>query len=342
MKPVNVGVMGYGHYVRGNFLPQFAASPYINVIGVYNRGEQRRRQAAEDGYWTTGDVNELLARPDLEAVYIGTSNVAHRDLCIAAARAGKHILCDKPLALSLREVDEIIAETRRAGVVTHVNHGTPYSRSFQEFRRLARDRCGRILHVWVRSSRGFGNWAHGARHAAVSHPEVSGGWTFHHLCHALDAACLLVEQRAVKVYHLMQKSHPECPSEELVNGLVTFEDGATAFLSDGTTIGGFRDMGVIGVDADLRQIGDTLTLVTQGPPAARGRPGILERHEETFRVADPHGEKCVPVVAQAFAEAIRGGENRLLSFEFVREQYRILDALKRSAEAGRVVELDEA
>ena len=340
MKPVTVGVVGYGHYVRGNFLPQFAACPAIKIAGVYNRGEERRAQAKADGYWTTGDLAELLAIPELEAVYIGTSNVAHKEECIAAARAGKHILCDKPLALSLAEVNDILAETKKAGVITHVNHGAPYSPSFQMFRKIMEERCGRVFHAWVRSSRGFGNWASGARHAAVAHPEVSGGWTFHHLCHALDEACILMGRKATRAYHVMQKSCDEAPSEELVNSILTFEDGATAFLCDGTTIGGFRDKAVIGVKADLRQLGNTITLVTQGPPAKRGRPGILERHEETFEVHDPQGEKSTPIVAQLFAQAVRGGENKLLSFGFVREQYLILDALKRSAVQGNVVEIE--
>lgn len=339
MRPVNVGVFGYGHYVRGNFLPQFARCPLINIVGVYNRGEERRSQAREDGYWTTGDMDELLAKPELEAVYIGTSNDAHKEHCIAAARAGKHILCDKPLALSLADVDEIIAESSRAGIVTHVNHGAPYSPGFQEFKKIMRDRCGRLMHVWIRSSRGFGNWAHGARHFAVMNPDISGGWTFHHLCHALDEACILVGKKAVKVYHITQKSSDEAPSEELVNALITFEDGETAFLCDGTTIGGFKERGAIGVDADLRQVDRNVTVVTQGPPAKKGRPGILERNVETIEMQSDFEDKSTPIVAQAFAEAIRGGENRLLSFEFVREQYRILDALKRSAQSGETIEL---
>ncbi len=339
MKPVNIGIVGYGHFVRRIFLPEFSASPHIRVVGVYNRGEDRRQQAAQDGYWTTGDLNQLLAIPELEAVYIGTSNAAHKAQCIAAARAGKHVLCDKPLALTLAEVDEILSATQAAGVITHVNHGGPYTPAFQDFQRLAREHCGQILHLWFRMSRAFGNWAHGARHWAVANPAESGGWTYHHLCHALDEACLLIESSAVKVYHLAQKSTPESPSEEIVNSLITFANGATAMLSDGTNIGGFGDKGIVGVDGDLRQLGDTLTLVTMGAPQTRGRPGILERKVETFKPDSTGGEKPTPVVARVFAEAVRGGPQRLISFEFVREQYRILDALRLSSHTGQVVDI---
>jgi len=339
MKPINIGVVGYGHFVRKVFLPEFSASPHVRIVGVCNRGEERRQQAAADGYWTTGDFNQLLAIPELDAVYIGTANAAHKEQCIAAARAGKHVLCEKPLALNVGEVDEILAATQAAGVITHINHGAPYTPAFELFQRLTRERCGRILHFWMRTSRAFGNWAHGARHWAVANPADSGGWTLHHMCHALDDACLLIGRQAVTAYHIEQKSTPDAPSEELVHCIITFDDGTTAMLSDGTSIGGFHDKGVIGVDGDLRQQGDTLTLVTMGAPQKTGRPGILERKVEIFKVENTGGEKATATVAQVFAEAVRGGARRVISFEFVRDQYRILDALKRSSQTGTVVNI---
>ncbi len=335
MKPVNVGVCGYGHYVRGNFLPQFARCELINVVGVYNRGEERRQQAAADGYWTTGDLDELLAIPEIEAVYIGTANAAHKEQCVAAARAGKHILCDKPLALAIEDVNVMCEEARRAGIVTHVNHGAPYSDVFLAFKKVMEEHCGRLIHLWVRSSRGFGNWAHGARHGAVMNPDASGGWTFHHLCHALDEVCILAGKRAILVYHIMQKTSDDCPSEELVNSLITFEDGSTAYLTDGTSIGKFVGKGALGIDADIRLHGNTIQIVKQGKPAGRGRPGILERHEKTVKIEGSFEDKSTPIIARYFAEAIRGGENKLLSFDFVRDQYCILTALKKSGHSGQ-------
>jgi 1,5-anhydro-D-fructose reductase (1,5-anhydro-D-mannitol-forming) len=68
------------------------------------------------------DLAALLSRDDIEAVYISTTNELHRDQAIAAAEAGKHILCEKPLALTLADAQAMVAAARGAGVVLGTNH----------------------------------------------------------------------------------------------------------------------------------------------------------------------------------------------------------------------------
>ena len=189
-----------------------------------------------------------------------------------------------------------------------------------------------------RHSRQFGLWNQGARHTAVAHPEDSGGWTFHHLCHALEEACILLDcYRARRVYHMNQVSAPDTPSEEIVNSLVTMENGTTVLLTDGTSIGGFEDMGIQGEGGDLRLLGNTLTVIRPGPPDPTGRPGNLSRLIKSCSV--PSGGKMFETVADKFAQAIRGGKNELLSFRFVGNQYRILNAMRESAKTGKSVDL---
>ncbi|MGQ9663062.1 MAG: Gfo/Idh/MocA family protein, partial [Kiritimatiellia bacterium] len=233
---------------------------------------------------------------------------------------------------------EMVAESEKAGVLTNVNHGSPYGESFIKFRELALNEAGEILHFWKRVSRAFGLWIQGARHDQVAHPEESGGWTFHHLCHQLNEACLLLGTRARKVYHVMQKSCPECPSEELVNSLITFESGATALLTDGTPIGPFNDMGLIGTRADIRLLGGVIMVVTPGPTDPLQQPGNLTGIVRRYEVKDTG--KNMEWVFTLFAHAVRGGKSELLSFRFIRDQYRILLGMKKSAETGQVVELD--
>jgi predicted dehydrogenase len=338
MKPVTIGVIGYGHYVRTNFIKHLKACSSLNIVGVYNRGEERRKQAEQDGYWATSSLDELLAIPELESVFIGTANAAHKEEAVQAARSGKHIFCEKPMALTLKDIDAMVAAAEKAGVVTHVNHGSPYGEGFIKFRGLCETEGGRLIHVWRRISRQFGLWVQGARHGAVAHPEASGGWTFHHLCHQLNEACLLLgTSRATKVYHVMHRSCEEAPSEEIVNAFVTFDTGATAHLADGTSIGPFNDMGAQGTKADLRMLNGTITLVKTGPPDPTQRPGNLSGIVQTYKIADTG--KNTEKVGDLFAQAVRGGKNELLSFPFIRDQYKILTAMKKSAQTGRVVPL---
>ena len=341
-KPLGLGVLGYGHFIRSNFIKHLARVDSIRLVGVYNRGEERRRQAAEDGYWVTGDLDEMLARDDVEAVLVGTANAIHRDHAVAAARAGKHILCEKPMALTLGDIDDMVRQAEQAGVITHVNHGGPYTVAFQKFHELVRAHCGRIMQVWIRNSRHFGTWKMGARHFAVANPDVSGGWTVHHSCHFLNMACVLIDSEANparRVYHVTQKSSPQAPSEELITSVIHFGDGATVQISDGTSIGGFGDLGVIGTDADVRLLGERITLVRHGPPDPGQRPGNLSGVTETFDV--PSSGKALEIVGAMFARAVRTGDtSRLLSFRWVAHEYRILQAMGRSAETGQVVDVE--
>ena len=334
-KPIKVGILGYAHYMRGNFVPHIRDNPQLEILGVFNRGEDRRQQAEDDGYFATSDLDELLALPGIEAVVIGTGNVAHKEQAIKAAKAGLHILCEKPMALHLEDVEAMVKAAAEAGVVTHVNHNMVYGQEFRLFRKLCQEHAGDILHLWKRHSRTFGLWSQGARHGAVANPEMSGGWTFHHLCHQLNAACVLIGSPAVKVYHLAQKSCPEAPSEEIVNCLITFENVATAALTDGLPIGDCDDMGVQGSQSDIRLVQGRITLTTPGGLNPEGRPGGLTWTTEEFEAVT--SDKNLQTVCTLFAQAIRGGENELLSFEFIRDQYRILEALKKSAETGEAV-----
>ncbi|GBQ23600.1 Gfo/Idh/MocA family protein [Gluconacetobacter sacchari] len=71
---------------------------------------------------STTELDEILRDPMVDAVYVSTENALHHDQVLAAARAGKHVLCEKPLALSVREAQEMVDACRAAGVVMATNH----------------------------------------------------------------------------------------------------------------------------------------------------------------------------------------------------------------------------
>lgn len=336
-KPLKIGVIGYGHFMRTNFVIHLQNSPAAEIVGVYNRSEEPRKMAEDDGFFATSNINEFFKIPGMEAIVIGTANTTHCDFAIRAARQGLHVLCEKPMALNSADADKMTAEAEKAGIITHVNHMGPYTTAFQTVKKKAEDCCGKFLHVANRHSRTFGLWVQGARHQNVANPEASGGWTYHHFCHMLDEVCILVgSTRATKVYHIEQKSCAEAPSEELVNALVHFDNGATAFISDGLSIGGYQDLFIQGVTGDARLTNDNITLTIPGPYDRYLRPGSRSIFKQDFPV--PHEDKAILTIMNLFTQAVRGGKNELLSFRFVADQYRILDALRESARTGQAVE----
>lgn len=96
----------------------------------------------------TDDYRELIADPEIEAVHVCTPNALHAPVSIAAMEAGKHVLCEKPLAMSAAEAQQMLDVARRTGVVHCVNHNLRYYPVLQHVRQMiARGDLGEILIV---------------------------------------------------------------------------------------------------------------------------------------------------------------------------------------------------
>ena len=119
-RQLGIGVIGCGGIARHAHLPNIARNPRTNLIAVGDIDLDRAKAfAAEFGDGTTvayQDYQDLLANPDVEMVCVTTWAAAHAEPVIAAAKAGKHILCEKPIAISLADADAMVAAAKEAGV----------------------------------------------------------------------------------------------------------------------------------------------------------------------------------------------------------------------------------
>jgi myo-inositol 2-dehydrogenase/D-chiro-inositol 1-dehydrogenase len=164
-------------------------------------------------------------------VIIASISSAHAEQVIAAARAGCHILCEKPVALTLADADRAIAAAARAGVVTQVNYSLRHIEAYRTLRDWVRSgKFGRVLSVSNARTRGFGLEAGGARHPAVQAPAISGGWTVHHACHGLDLLYWL--NGPFRTVASATATTAANGSEEVVHAIVTFVNGAIGLVSD--------------------------------------------------------------------------------------------------------------
>ena len=131
---LGVGVIGYGfmgkiHSYAYRSLPFLydPAPARIRFVAVCTAHEETARKAAEQGgfeRWTT-DYRRLIDDPEVQVVHVCTPNDSHRELCVAALQAGKHVYCDKPLARDVAEAEAIVAAADRAG------QGTKHQMAFQ-------------------------------------------------------------------------------------------------------------------------------------------------------------------------------------------------------------------
>jgi predicted dehydrogenase len=125
MKKLNLGMIGYGgigrvHALAYRAIPFYYGLPAdtVNLIGVStSRPETAQKAAAEIGcdFWPA-DYHDLLARSDIDVVDVCTPNFAHEEVILAAAAAGKHIYCEKPLAMNLPQARRMVEAVALAGV----------------------------------------------------------------------------------------------------------------------------------------------------------------------------------------------------------------------------------
>lgn len=125
MEKIGIGLVGYGgigkvHTLGYKQLPLYYPGilPRITLEGVSTSREETARSAAENGGFRRwfAEVDELISCPDVDVIDCSVPNYAHKAVILAAARAGKHIYCEKPLALDGKEAREIAGIVRESGI----------------------------------------------------------------------------------------------------------------------------------------------------------------------------------------------------------------------------------
>jgi predicted dehydrogenase len=154
-KPLNIGLIGYGFmgrahsnaYRQVNHFFDLAYRPVLKAVCARNV-EQAQTFASKWGYeWTETDWKKLVARKDIDAVDICVPNNLHHDIAVAAARAGKMVLCEKPLSMDTREGQKMVAAVEKARVPNMVWYNYRRVPAVTLAKRLVEEgKLGRIFH----------------------------------------------------------------------------------------------------------------------------------------------------------------------------------------------------
>jgi len=134
---LNIGVIGYGYW-GPNLVRNFVESPHTQVLAVADT-QAGRRSLVEARYphiQTVNDARDLIANPKIDAVVVATPVASHFDLAMAALRAGKHVLVEKPLASSTDQGNRLIDEAERRKLVLMVDHTFVYTSAVRKIRDL--------------------------------------------------------------------------------------------------------------------------------------------------------------------------------------------------------------
>lgn len=134
---VRLAVLGAGSFAEEAHIPDLKAHPQAEVVALYGRDLARTKAMADRAGVpeATDDLDALVARSDIDAVTIASSNDRHHPYTMAALRAGKHVLCEKPMALTVAQAAEMTREARARAVVHQMAFTFRYTFCLEELRR---------------------------------------------------------------------------------------------------------------------------------------------------------------------------------------------------------------
>ena len=183
---------------------------------------------------STTDLAALVQAPDIDAVYVSTTNELHRDQVFAAAAAGKHVMCEKPLALTLADARAMVAECKRHGIVMGTNHHLRNAATHRAMRdAIAEGRIGKPLFARVFHAVYLPPHLQGWR---IKTPGAGGGVILDITVHDADTLRFVLGDEPESVSAMVSRAGMgEAGLEDGVMGVVRFSGGVLAQFHDAFT-----------------------------------------------------------------------------------------------------------
>ena len=133
----HIGIIGCGKIAQVRHIPEYADHPQAKLAGFFDLNQQRAQELAQKwGGKAYASWEEMLADPAIDAVSVCVANNAHAQMTIAALKAGKHVLCEKPMATTLEDCEAMVAAARESGKFLMIGQNQRLTRAHQKAREL--------------------------------------------------------------------------------------------------------------------------------------------------------------------------------------------------------------
>jgi len=341
---VTVGIIG-SMFAAELHIDGYRRLPHVEVAAVAAKTVEEAQPFAEKYHIDKvfGDYHELLALPEIDLVSAAIPNFLHHDVVLAACEAGKHVVCEKPLATTAADAAEMVAAARNAGVRLMYAEDWIFAPALVRAREIIDEGAiGKVLFVKAKE-------CHNGSHSiyAQNKKYCGGGAMIHLAIHPLGWVRWLKGQEIVEVMARMSPGgdgnllHKDYTGEDWSCAILTFEDGTVGLVEGNyVTWGGIDDrVEVYGSEGSLH------VNLTQGSPVTcYSRPGLkyaIEKADMTVGWTRPavdewwqlgyaneiaHFVDCVRFDREP-ARGVRAEDGLALM--------RVLEAVYASAQSGR-------
>ncbi|MBI4507729.1 MAG: Gfo/Idh/MocA family oxidoreductase [Chloroflexi bacterium] len=327
------GIVGLGRIADEAIAPAIVTASNGRLVACCSRDRQRaeafaRRHGAARAY---DDYARLLADRDVGAVFVATPNALHPEQTIAAARAGKHVLCEKPLALTVSDADAMIEACRGAGVMLGIGLHMRFEPIYQELRALVqRGVLGHLIEVTLQRGTPVGHVPPDPTYWRRQRALAGLGTLYDVGPHAFDLVRWIVGAELRRVATFVQPAWP--------TGLVDDASVTTLELDNGA-------IATVRLLRDLARPSNAFGFYGDGGSIVTGPLRGVQQHRLTVQTAAGDDERVIPVVnayrseIEHFPRQIAGDWGLAATPADARRQVQLSEAIVASLEHGAVVDV---
>ena len=339
MAKTRVAIIGCGQIAATRHAPEYHLHPDVELVGYYDHHPENADKLAEQfGGKRYDSMEDLLSDDDIDAVSVCTPNRFHAEHSIAALEAGKHVLCEKPMAMTLDEAHKMRQAETRSGKLLKIGMNQRHIPAHIKAREMIREgQIGRVIAIVTNFKHaGPETWAElGSATWFFSHDEAGYGSIGDLGTHKFDLARFLLDTRVTRVVSTLLTLDKKNPEGEMIdvddNAVSIFQTDCGAF---GTMYTSWTNYGeqdnstvVYGTEGVLRILqGREHDLIHQekGGPTHRMNMGHI----------DPESDHPVTGIIAAFIKAVRGEESEIAGSLDGLHTQACLDAALNSSNSG--------
>jgi len=329
IRKVRWGVLGAADIAVKKVIPAMQRGEWCEISAIASRDLRKAEQAAATlgipkAY---GSYEDLLADPQIEAVYNPLPNHLHVPWSIRCAEAGKHVLCEKPLGLDATEVRELLAAQMRTGVKIGEAFMVRTHPQWVRARELVR--AGHIGEL--RAIMGFFSYFNRDTANIRNIRAFGGGALFDIGCYPINTSRFIFGEEPRRAMALLERD-PEMHTDRLTSGMLDFPSGQAVFTCS-TQLVPYQRMQLLGTLGRIE-----IEIPFNAPPDQPCRIFMDDGSDlfgasirtETFPVCDQY-----TIQGDLFSQAVRGAGEVPVPLEDAVRNMAVIDALFRSAESGR-------
>ncbi len=300
MEKVRWGLVGYGEQVKKRMLPALKELEEVEVRAICcSSPEQTKDIEKEQNVTCYSKLTEFLENPEIDVVYIATPHYLHVPQAFKAIEAGKNVLVEKPMALSVDGANKIIETARKRGVRMGVNFPLRHHPGLQELRKqIQAESLGEPVEVYIHLNRrhyqGEGWWRDQFHAGPMALMDLG--------VQGIDLLLWLVGERAVEVVSLGRGGKDDESLNIAISVSINFENGTQGLVFSSNLARG--DSSLIIAQGTEKQV-----LVEMNWPEGDGRFHFRWREEEQMKEEEYPSYNLYKLTAQSFSQAVLGKEN---------------------------------